>query len=94
MIENEDLLEERTRSYVKIFLIENEDLLEGYSNICNKVSTDIKKEFDSEPVSNKNFDKTKIQSYRDEATYFYNKEINEVDSNRTCLAVISLDSAV
>ena len=75
-------------------MIENEDLLEEYSNICDKVSTDIKKEFDSEPVRNKNFDKTKIQSYRDEATYFYKKEINKVDSNCTCLAVISLDSAV
>ena len=29
------------------FLIEDDDLLEKYNTICNKVSADIKKEFDS-----------------------------------------------
>ena len=37
--------------------------------------------------------KTKIKSYGDEVTDFYNKEIPKEDSNHTCLAVISLDSA-
>ena len=32
--------------------------------------------------------------YLDEATDFYNKENSKVDSNLTCLAVISLDSAL
>ena len=32
--------------------------------------------------------------YLDEATDFYNKEISKVDSNLTCLAAISLDSAL
>ena len=32
--------------------------------------------------------------YLDEATDFYNKEISKVDSNLTCLAVISLGSAL
>ena len=32
--------------------------------------------------------------YLDEAIDFYNKEISKVDSNLTCLAVISLDSAL
>ena len=35
--------------------------------------------------------KTKIKSYDDEVTDFYKKEIPKVDSNSTCLAVISLD---
>ena len=35
--------------------------------------------------------KTKIKSLGDEFTKFYGKEIPEVDSNHTCLAVISLD---
>ena len=40
------------------FLIEDDDLcLEEYNTICDKVSTDIKKEFD-----NKFFLKTKIKS--------------------------------
>ena len=38
--------------------------------------------------------KTKIKSYGDEVTHFYNEEIPNVESNYTCLAVISLDSAL
>ena len=55
--------------------------------------TDIKKEFDSEPVYNKEFLKTKIKSHVDEVTEIYEKEIPKVDSNQTCLAVISLNSS-
>ena len=40
----------------------------------------------------KKFLKTKIESYDDEVTDFYYKEIPKVDSNHTCLAVISLYS--
>ena len=38
--------------------------------------------------------KTKIKSYGDEVTDFYNKEILKVNSNHSCLAVIKLDSAI
>ena len=38
--------------------------------------------------------KTKIKSHGDEFTDFYNKKIPELDPNHTCLAVISLDSAL
>ena len=38
--------------------------------------------------------KTKTRSYGDEVTHFSNKEIPKVGSNHTCLAVISLDSAL
>ena len=38
--------------------------------------------------------KTKIKSHDDEVTDFYDKKFPKVDSNHTCLAVISLDSAV
>ena len=54
---------------------------------------DIKKEFDSEPVYNKEFLKTKIRSHVDEVTEIYEKEIPKVDSNQTSLAVISLNSS-
>ena len=37
--------------------------------------------------------KTKIKSHGDEVTDFYDKKISKLDSNHTCLAVISLDSA-
>ena len=38
--------------------------------------------------------KTKIKSHGDEVTDFYDKESPKVDSCHTCLAVISLDSAL
>ena len=77
-----------------IFLIEDDGLREKLNTIRNKVSSDIKREFDSEPVYNQNFLKTKIKSYGDDVTDFYDKEIPKVNSNHTCLAVISLDSAL
>ena len=93
----------KTSAYVKSydgqtksmsFLIEDDDLLEKYNTIWDKVSANINKEFDSEPVFNKKFLKTKIKSHGDEVTDFYDKEIPIADSNDTCLAVISLDSAL
>ena len=63
------------------FLTENDDLLEQYNTIWDKVSADIKKEFDSEPVSNKNLMKSKVKSHSDEVRDFYNKKILKVASN-------------
>ena len=54
----------------------------------------MKKEFESDPVYNKEFLKTRIKSQGDEVTDFDDKEIPKVDSNHTCLAVISLDFAL
>ena len=54
----------------------------------------MKKEFDSEPFQNKEFLKTKIKSHSDEVTDSYDKEIPKMGSNHTCLALISLDSAL
>ena len=92
----------RTSAYVKsygqtkwmYFLIEDEGLLETYNTTWDKVSTDIKKEFDSELVYIKNYQKTRIKSQGDEVTDFYDKKITKLDSNHTCLAAISLDSAL
>ena len=58
--------------------------MEKYNAIWDKVSTDIKKE---------NL-KTKIKSYDNQVPNFYDKEFPKVDSNYTCLAVISLDFAL
>ena len=76
------------------FLIEDDDLLEKDNTICNKVSADIKKEFNSEPAYNKIFWKTKIKSHGDKVTDFYDKEISKMDPNHTCLIVTSLDSSL
>ena len=48
----------------------------------------------SEPVYNQNFLKTKTRSAGNEVTNFYGEKFSKVDSNHTCLAVISLDSAL
>ena len=55
------------------FLIEDDDLLEKYNTIWDKVSADMKKEFDSEPVYNKNLLKTKTKFHSDEVTDSYDK---------------------
>ena len=76
------------------FFIEDYDLLKKYNTIWNEVSPGIGKEFDSEPVYNKEFLKTKMKSHGDEVTHFYDTEIPKVGSNHACLAVITLDSAL
>ena len=40
------------------------------------------------------FLKTKLEFHDNKVAYFYDKEIPKADSNHTCLAVISLDSAL
>ena len=74
-------------------MIEDDQSLEKFNTIWDKVSVDVKKEFDSKFVDNKNFLKTKIKTYDYEVTDSNNKQFLKVDSNHTCLAVMSLDSA-
>ena len=69
-----------------------ENIIQLYTGKYNKVSADIKKEFNSESVYNKKFLKTKIRSYGDEATDFHDKEIPKAGSDCTCLAIITIDS--
>ena len=45
------------------FLIKDEKLLEKYNEIWRKVSSIVKKEFDSNPVYNEKYLKTKISVY-------------------------------
>ena len=73
-------------------MIEDGDLLEKYSSIWGKFPGDIKNQFFSEPAYNKIFLKTKLKSYGDEVTDFYDKENHKVKSIHTFLTVISLDS--
>ena len=63
------------------FLIEDDGLLERYNTIWDKVSADLKKEFDSEPIYNKEFLKTEIKSHGSEVTDFHDKKIPRVDSD-------------
>ena len=77
-----DILLPKINAYVKsydgktkwmYFLIEDVDLLEKKNSIWDKVSADVKKEFDSEPVYNKGFLKTKIKPHGDRVTGFHDK---------------------
>ena len=74
----------KTSAYVKssngqnkwmYFLIEDDDVLEKHNTIWNKVNAYAKQEFDSEHVHSNELLKTKIKSYGDKVTDFYNKNI-------------------
>ena len=56
-----------------VFFFKDDELLEKYNTIWDKVSADIKKEFDNELAYEKEHLKTKIKSHGDEVTDFYNK---------------------
>ena len=71
------------------FLIEDEELLEKYT-IRDKVGANIKKNLIASLSTIKNF----LKRITDEVTDFYDIGIPKVDCNHTCLAVISLDSAL
>ena len=51
--------------------------------IWDKIIADKEKEFDSKPVFNKEFLKTKIKFPGDEVTDFYDKKISKVESNHS-----------
>ena len=73
-------------------LIKNEKLLEKYE-IWRKVSYMIKKEFDSKPVYNEKYVKTKIKSHNGKIdTNFHNNKIPKKGSQCNCLSVILIDS--
>ena len=55
------------------FFVKDDELLEKYNTIWDKVSADIKKEFDNELAYEKEYLKTKIKSHGDDVTDFYNK---------------------
>ena len=71
--------------------IERDESLKIYNDIWNEISNSMKKKFDREPINSKTFLGTKIQSSRDEATDFHNKEMLKVGSSYICLGVILID---
>ena len=75
------------------FFIKDEKLLEKYNEIWKKVSNIIRKEFDSKPVYNEKYIKTKIKSCNEKInTNFHNNEIPKEGSQCICLSVILIDS--
>ena len=59
-----------------------------------KSSISIRSEFDSEPIYNKSYLKTKRKYYNDEATDIGDKEMVKLGSNFTCLATILINSVL
>ena len=62
-----------------------------YNTVWDKVGAYIKKEFDNKPVYKKEYLKTKVKFYGNEATDFYDEKTAKADSNHIYLAVSSLD---
>ena len=68
------------------FLIKDDKLSEKYNE---KVSKSIKQKFDSEPVYDEKYPKTKIKSYKGKINKnFHNDKIPKEDSPYICLSVI------
>ena len=74
-------------------MIRHYELLETSNEIWEKVTNNIKKEFDSEPVYNEKYLKAKIKFYNGKiSTSFFNHKIPKVGSQFICLSVILIDS--
>ena len=68
-------------------------ILEKYSEIWNKIKSFIKKEFNSGPVYNDKYIKTKIRIYNDKMyTNFQHNKIPKDNKYCVCLSEILLDS--
>ena len=75
------------------FLVIDKEILEKYSEIWNKIKSLIKKEFNSEPVYNDKYIKTKIKIYNHKVyTNFQHNKISKDNEYCACLSVILSDS--
>ena len=75
------------------FLIKDEKFVEKHNEIWKKVSNIVKKEFDSNPVYNEKYIKTRIKLYNGKInTNFHNNKITKEGSQCICLSVILIDS--
>ena len=75
------------------FLIKDDKLLEKYNEIIEKVSKNIKKEFDTKPVYEGKYLKIEIKPYNKKISIkFHNNQIPKEDSQCICQSVILIDS--
>ena len=74
-------------------MIKEDEFLEKYNEIWDTFSHSIKKGFDSEPVYNEKYLKTKTKPYEGRInTNFHSDKIPKVGSQCICLSVILIDS--
>ena len=77
------------------FLIRDDELLEQYDKIWDKVRNSMKKGFDSEPVYNEKYLKTKTKSYDENiSTNFYCDKVPKEGSQCIFLSIIFIDSVL
>ena len=78
--------------YACLFLMKDDELLEKYNEIWEKVSESIIKEFDSEPIYNEKYLKTKLKSYKGKINAnFHNNKIPTEGSQCIYLSVILIN---
>ena len=76
-----------------VFFVKDEKLFKKYNKIWEKVSNIIRKEFDSKPVYNEKYLKSKIKSYNGKInTNFHNNKLPKEGSQCICLSVMLVDS--
>ena len=74
-------------------LVNDKEILKNHSEIWNKIKSLIKKEFNSEPVYNDKYIKTKIKIYNDRVyTNFQHNKIPKDNEYCANFSVILLDS--
>ena len=77
------------------YLIKNYELLEKHIEILEKVSSNIKKKFNSEPAYNKIYLTTKIESYKRKiVTNSHNDQIPKECSECIGLSIIFINSVL
>ena len=83
---------DKNNKYMNL-LVNDKKMLEKYSEIWNKIKSLIKKEFNSGPVYNDKYIKTKIKFYNDRVhTSLQHNKIPKDNEYCACLSVILLDS--
>ena len=81
------------------FLANDKEFLNKYTKLWGKTKDLIGKKFDSEPIYNDNYIKTKIKSYNNDIrTNFLdesnNRKVPKEDCSYKCLSLVSLDSVI
>ena len=83
---------DKNNKYINL-LVNDKEILKKYSEIWNKIKSLIKKEFNSEPVYNDKYIKTKIKIYNNKVyTNFQHNKIPKDNEYCAYLFVILLDS--
>ena len=81
------------------FLANDKEFLKKYAKLWGKIKDLICKKFDSEPIYNNNYIKTKIKSYNNDIRTNFgdesnNRKVPKEDCSYKCLSLISLDSVI